>query len=69
MEDHLDALHGLLNGVEIGDIALDDIDAARDLVEIRGIARAEVIQHANAIAALQERIDEMRANETCAARD
>jgi hypothetical protein len=69
MEDELDAAHGVVDALVRAELALDDLDVVRDVREVRPLPRGEVVEHADAVAALDERADEVRADEPAAAGD
>src|SRR5690606_30885576 len=54
------------DGVGVGDVALDDLDAGREVVQPAG---GEVVEHHDVVAPGQEGVDEVRADEAGAAGD
>ena len=69
MEDDLDAAHGGVHALVRAEVALDDLDLAAERREVPAAARREVVEDADVVAALEERRDEVRADEPGAARD
>ena len=69
MEHDLDAAHRRSDRLRIGDVAdrAGRCDRARRS-RLSRTARAEVVQHAHRVAALQQRLDQVRADEARAAR-
>ena len=69
MEDELDAAHGVVDALVAAQLALDDLDVVLQAGEVRAVAGREVVEHANGVAALEQRADEVRADEAGAAGD
>ena len=67
MVDDLDAADGVVHALVAAQLALDDLDA--EPVQVRAVAGREVVQHAHLVAALQQRADEVPADEPAAAGD
>ena len=67
MEDDVDAVERPLDRGAIDQVALDELDAVAQVGEILAMARAQIVEHANPIAALDERRRDVRTDETRAA--
>jgi len=61
----LDAAYGGVDALVGAELSLDDLDV--ETLEVRAVARREVVEHADVVAALDERIHEIRADEPRAA--
>jgi hypothetical protein len=51
------------------EVALDDLDVTPQRREVRAASGREVVEHSDIVAALEQRLDEIRADEPGAARD
>jgi hypothetical protein len=60
MKDKLHARHCLGEGLRIEDRAADEFDFLSDTLNIGRVSRREIVKHANFVAALHERLHEMR---------
>ena len=69
VEDDLDAADGRVHALVRAEVALDHLDVPPELCEVRPAAGREVVQHADVVASLEERLDEVRADEAGAAGD
>ena len=69
VEDDLDAADGRVHALVRAEVALDDLDVPSELREVRPAAGREVVEHADVVAALEQRLDEVRADEAGAAGD
>ena len=67
MVDDLGAAHGVVHALVAAQLALDDLDV--EPFEVRAVARGEVVEHADVVAALEQGADEVRADEAGAAGD
>jgi hypothetical protein len=67
VEHAVDALHGLLHVRRVPEITDDELHVGKR-AQVLAVARGEVVQHADAIAALHEALDDVRADEPRAAR-
>ena len=65
--DGLRPAHGVVHTLVAAQLALDDLDV--EAVEVRAVAGGEVVEHAHLVAALEQRADEVRADEAGAAGD
>ncbi len=63
--DHRHVRHRLLDHVHVADVGLDDLDLALRLSQVLALPRREVIQDAYGLTPLDERIDQVRADEAC----
>ncbi len=63
MEAHLGVGDEPLDELCVGGRALDELDLLGDPVEVRGHAGRQVVEHDDAVAPADERIDEVRADE------
>jgi hypothetical protein len=68
VQDVLDSRDCASARVGIGQVALNELDV-RQVIEIPPLARAEVVQDADAMSELYERFSEMRSDEAGAACD
>ena len=66
MKYDFDAFERPLAIVRIDEIAFDEFDAS-ELRNVLAVARAEIVEHAHPIAALDQRLGDVRTNETGAA--
>ena len=69
MEHDLDALERPLNVARIDEVALDKLNTLNPWRQILTVAGAQIIQHTDLVTALDERANDMGANESRAARD
>ena len=69
MEDELDAAHGVVDALVAPQLPLDHLDVVLEPFEVPAVAGREVVEDANAVAALEERANEVRADESGAAGD
>ena len=67
VEDDLGAANGVVHALVAAQLALDDLDV--EAGEVRAVAGREVVEHAHLVAALEQRPDEVRADEAGAAGD
>ena len=67
MEHELDAAHRVVHALVRAELALDDLDA--ETVQVRAVARREVVEHAHVVAALEQGAHEVRADEAAAPGD
>jgi hypothetical protein len=65
--DDLDAARGGVHALVRAQLALDDLDVQP--LEIAPVAGGEIVEHTDVVAALDERVDEVRADEAGAAGD
>ena len=63
VEDDLASLDGREHPLEAPQIAFDDLDVLRDVKKVSAIAGREVVEDTHVVAAGEERVDEMRADE------
>jgi hypothetical protein len=68
MENPVDVFHRLVDGFSIRDAALKHVNPAADLLQVRGLSSAKVIQNSNPMSPLNEAVHYVRTNETGAAR-
>ena len=64
VEDAVNPLRRPVNGGGVDDIALDQFDLVAKGGQVRQIAGTEVIEHADAVAALDEGLGDMRTNKS-----
>ena len=64
MKDAIDSLRRPVHGGRVDDIALDQLDAVAEGGQVRQFARAEIIEHADAVAAADEGLGNMRTNKS-----
>ena len=69
MEDDLGPADRSMDPFVRTEVALDDLDVASERGEVRAAPGREVVEHADVVAALEQRLDEVRADEPGAARD
>ena len=69
MKDAIDAGYCAGHGGSIGQVGFDEIDLLANLPQVFQPPGREIIEHAHLQAALDQRIDQMRADETCSAGD
>ena len=69
MEHDLDAARRSVHALVAPELALDDLDVVRELREVRAVAGGEVVEHADVVAALDQRADEVGADESAPAGD
>ena len=69
MEDDLDAAHRRVNALVGTEIAFDHLDLPSERREVRAAAGGEVVQHADVVAAHEQRLHEVRADEAGTSRD
>ncbi len=67
MEHDFAAAHRLAHRFRVRYVAVDDLDPVAYREQVRRVARAEVVQHAHGPAALQQRLNQMGADEARAA--
>jgi hypothetical protein len=67
VEDQLRVADRLADRVQVGQVALDQLDVAAHPGQVGGAAGAEVVQHADRVAAGHERFHQVRADEAGAA--
>ena len=67
VEHDLDAAYGVVHAFVAAELSLDDLHV--EPFEIVAIAGREVVEHAHVVAAIEQRADEVRADETAAAGD
>src|SRR5581483_12375332 len=67
VEDGVDAADGVVDALVGAELALDDLDV--EPAQVRAAAGREVVEHANGVAALEQRAHEVRADEAGAAGD
>ena len=67
MVDDLAPADGVVHALVAAQLALDDLDV--EPVEVRAVAGREVVEHAHLVAALEQRANEVRADEAGAAGD
>ena len=67
MKHDVDPFDRLLDDGRIRDIADDQINPIGDRLQIRPMARAQVVQHAHPIPSLDERLNQMGSDESSAA--
>src|SRR5579864_9113332 len=65
MIDAVDALRCVPHEISIGDVADHQLCPRRDVL---ALARREIVEHAHPVAARQQRLDEMRSDETTSTR-
>ena len=68
MEDELDAADGVVDALVAPQLALDHLDVVLEPGEIPAVAGREVVEHAHAVTALEQRPNEVAADEPRAAR-
>ena len=66
MEDDLDAAHGRVDALVRAQVALDELDVVLEPGEVGPAAGREVVEHADVVAAREQRADEVRADEPAA---
>src|SRR5262249_21316519 len=59
--DDLCAAHGVVNALVAAQLSFDDLDL--EALEIGTVSGGEIVEHTNVVAALEERSDEIRADE------
>ena len=59
MEDHVNSLADLPTGLEVAQVALDDLDRALAMGEVESGAITEVVEHPDSSAAAKQCIDKM----------
>ena len=64
MKDAIDPLDRPVHGGGVDDVALDQLDAVAEGGQVRQIAGAEIIEHADAVAALDEGFGDMGTDES-----
>ena len=69
VEDELDAADGVVDALVAAQLALDDLDVVLEPGEVRAVAGGEVVEDANRVAALEQRADEVAADESGSAGD
>ena len=69
MIDDLGAAHGVVHPLVAAQLPLDDLDVGEQIRQVGAVAGGEVVEDADVFAALDERANEIRADETTAARD
>ena len=69
VEDDVAALDGREHTLEAAEVALHDLDVLRDVEQVAPVARREVVEDADIVAALEQRVDQMRPDEPGAAGD
>ncbi len=69
MEDEVDAADGVVDALIAAQLTLDHLDVLLQVGEVSPVAGREVVEHADAVAALEQRADEVAADEPGAARD
>ena len=69
VEDELDAANRVVDALVAAQLPLDDLDVVLQPGEVRAVAGGEVVEHANGVAALEERANEVRADEAGSAGD
>ena len=69
MEHQLDAPNGGMDALVGAEVALDDLDLTTERSEVGPAAGREVVEHADVVASLEERLDEIGADEAGAAGD
>ena len=69
MEDDLDAANGVVDTLVAAQLALDDLDVVLDSGQVRAVAGGEVVEDADVVAALQQRMHEVAADKTGSAGD
>ena len=62
MVHDLHTAHRRVNTLVGAELPLDDLDV--ETLEVRSVAGREVVEHANVVAPLDERVHEIRADET-----
>jgi hypothetical protein len=69
VEDHVDAADGGVHALVRTEIALDQVDVVLQLREIGATPGREVVEDANVVAALEQRANQVGADEAAAAGD
>jgi hypothetical protein len=69
VKDHLAAGDGLVDALEALDVTLNHFYIAFKPTEVAASSGREVVEQAYPVASLEQALDEMRADETCPARD
>ena len=69
MEDELDAANGVVNTLVASQLPLNDFDVVLDPGQVRAVAGGEVVEDADGVAALQQRVHEVAADESGSAGD
>ena len=69
MEDDLGPADRSMDTFVGTEVALDDLDVASERGEVRAAPSREVVEHADLVASLEQRLDEVRADEPGASRD
>ena len=65
VKDAIDAAHGLGHRGRIGDVGFDEFDPVANRGQVAQVAGAQVVEHPHPIAARDQRLGNVRANETC----
>src|SRR5581483_11598422 len=65
--DDLPAADRVVYALVAAELSFDDVDV--EAVEVRAVPRREVVEHADLVAALEQRAHEVRADEACASGD
>ena len=69
MEDELDAPHRGVDALVRAEITFHHLDVPPERREVGAASGGEVVEDADVVAALEQRLDEVRADEACAAGD
>ena len=69
MEDDLDAADGVVDALVAAQLALDHLDVVLETVEVGAVAGGEVVEDAHRVAALEQGVDEVAADESGASGD
>ena len=69
MEDDVDPADGVVHALVAPQLPLDDLDVGVEPGEVVPVAGGEVVEHAHAVAALEQRVYQARADEAAAAGD
>ena len=69
VEHDLDASHRGVDALVRAEVAFDDLDLAGEVDEVRPVPGREVVEHPHAVAPVEQRADEIRADEPGATGD
>ena len=69
MEDNLRVSNSGVHALVAAQLAFDQLDVSGQPGQVRPVPGREVVEHADAVAALEQGADEVRADEPGAARD
>ena len=67
MEDAVDVFHHTTDRFGVGDVAFDELDAINNVIEVRTMAGAEIVKHADPVSPLDESRGDMGSDKSGAA--